>query len=401
MRPFVSAGGREDVSEHFRNSVAIAVDCSVFAYSHGGLASFFRPFLLRMLRTYPQYLFHLVAQENTNMNDWKQFSNARISFYCDTKGLFCGRGRSLRKVWALSAKLHQVKADFLLSPYYAFFISPRYRHRSIITVHDTCFWDVPQFFSSKDRWLHKAFMIWNARLASCILTVSETSKKRLLCNISCLAENSILVVYNAWEGKGALSSLKQVHCSRLQSFLKNAPEKLLLSSGGFSGTKNVYTVLKALRLAVDRRGDIGLVLTGNARYAGELWQMIDWLDLGAHVFPIGVVSDAEMWWLVRERCTAAVCMSEYKGFGRSLVEAMHAGLPLLCSDMPTNREIAGNYPEIYCALHDTDCLSRAMINVADSSRRMPVYDERFSLERNWKFFANCFDAALQNVLDWR
>lgn len=386
------------MTERLRNSVVIAVDCSVFSYSHGGLASFFRPYLLQMLRTYPQHLFCLVAPEHVDMGEWTKFSNAQIELYCDTKTIIWGKGRLWSKIWALSTKLHQVKADFLLSPYYAFFISPRYKHKSIIAVHDTCFWDVPQFFSSKDRWLYKAFMAWNARFTSCVVTVSETSKIRLLRNIPSLSKNSICVIYNAWEENGALAPQEPTPCCRLQYLLKNAPAKLLLSSGGFSGTKNVDTVLKALRLAVDNREDIGLVMTGSARYAGELWSMIDSLDLSAHVFPTGIVSDAEMCWLLCERCAAAVCMSEYEGFGRSIVEAMRAGLPLLCSDIPTNREVAGDYPEVYCAIRDVELLSQSILNVVDSPRRVPVFDERFSLERNWVIFSSCIDAVLQAVL---
>ncbi|WP_459823009.1 glycosyltransferase family 4 protein [Desulfomicrobium salsuginis] len=386
------------MAEHLRNSVVIAVDCSVFAYSHGGLASFFRPYLLQMLRAYPQYRFYLVAPEIVDLDEWSQFSNVCIAFYCDTKPLFCGKGRSLRKIWELSIKLHQVKADFLLSPYYAFFIPMRYKQKSIITVHDTCFWDVPQFFSSYDRWTHKVLLAWNAHLAYSVLTVSEASKKRLLLNVPGLKEDAVAVVYNAWDDEGDLAQQESSYGSRLQFLLKNAPANLLLSSGGFSGTKNIDIVLKALRLAVDKREDIGLVLTGNARYAGELWQMIDMLELEEHVFPTGVVSDAEMRWLVSERCAAAVCMSRYEGFGRSLVEAMHAGLPLLCSDMSTNREVAGDYPEVYCAIQDVEALSLAMVNVVDSPKRAPVFDERFSLERNWKIFASRIDVVLQEVL---
>lgn len=376
---------------------SVAVDCSVFDYGHGGIASFFRPFLLRLLGEYPQVRFYLVAPESADLSFVERAGNAVPVRYDDSRPLCLGAGRSLRRVLTLTAKLRQVKADALLSPYYAFFIPPRYRNKSVITVHDTCFWDVPQYYSCKDRALHKAFMTWNAFFAKTVLTVSETSKIRLLRNIRGLSPAAVRVVYNAWEGPPSGVPQCPASNSRLAHVLRHAPEKLFLCSGGYSGTKNLDTVLSALKSVVGERGDIGLVLTGNARYEGDLWWKLDRLDLYGHVFPTGVVSPAEMLWLLRERCSAGICMSVYEGFGRSVVETMQAGLPLICSDIPTNREIAGDYPTMYCGVHDTEALGRAVLTVAEALRRTPVFDGRFSVEYNWKTFASSFEAVLAAV----
>lgn len=376
---------------------SVAVDCSVFDYGHGGIASFFRPFLLRLLGEYPQVRFYLVAPESADLSFVERAGNAVPVRYDDSRPLWLGMGKSLRRVLTLSTKLRQVKADALLSPYYAFFIPPRYRNRSVITVHDTCFWDVPQYYSRKNRMLHKAFMAWNVFFAKTVLTVSETSKIRLLRNIRGLSLEAVRVVYNAWEGSPSGVSQCPASDSRLADVLRYAPERLFLCSGGYSGTKNLDTVLSALKSVVGERGDIGLVLTGNARYEGDLWRKLDCLDLYGHVFPTGVVSPAEMLWLLRERCSAGICMSVYEGFGRSVVEAMQAGLPLICSDIPSNREIAGDYPAAYCGVHDTEALGRAILAVAKIHRCPPAFDGRFSMERNWKTFASNFQAVLAAV----
>lgn len=383
--------------EHPVRPLRVAVDCSVFAHAHGGLASFFRPFLLRMIRDYQRVHFFLAVPQSASTAFLPQTGNVSLLLYDNTKPLCFGVGRSLRHPLALGAALRKAQADMLLSPYYSFFIPFLYRHASVITVHDTCFWDMPHLFPGKDRLLHKAFMVWNSLWAQKILTVSETSKRRLLRNFSRLSPEKISVVYNAWEDSPPSAVEAPAPGSRLEYSLRHAPEHLFLCSGGFSAVKNVLTILKALKLALADRDDLGLVLTGNARYVPEAWRMIDALNLHAHVFPTGVLSDAEMAWLTAERATAGICMSEYEGFGRSLVEAMRVGLPLICSDMPTNREIAGEYPDVYCGVHDPTTLCRAMLNVVETGKRPPVFAERFSFSRNWNIFSDILNAVMRSA----
>ena len=55
----------------------------------------------------------------------------------------------------------------------------------------------------------------------------------------------------------------------------------------------------------------------------------------------GYAPDAVVHGLYR-RAAAVVCPSVYEGFGLPLVEAMAAGAPLVCSDIPVFREVAAD-----------------------------------------------------------
>lgn len=366
-------------------SPCIAVDCSVFSYSHGGLASFFRPFLQRLLAEFHACRFILVAPERISLDFLQSMHNWSRASYDDTNPLVCGRGASFRPPVALSHALHKVKADYLVSPYYAFLIPPRYRNRSMIFLHDTCFWDIPECFSKKDILLHKGFMAWNKNMAKYVGTVSATSKNRILKNFPGLPAEKIKIIHNTWADntpRGAHSG------ERLSFLLQHAPQYLFLNSGGYSRSKNVNIILYALKKIVDAGADAGLVVTGTARYSAEFWKIIDDLDLYKHVIPVGVIADSEMEWLLRERVSASVCMSLYEGFGRSLVEAMRVGLPLISSDIPTSREIAGAYPFAYCEGNDVEGLATAMQQVMSVARNKPMLDNRFRIETNWEILKN-------------
>ena len=54
----------------------------------------------------------------------------------------------------------------------------------------------------------------------------------------------------------------------------------------------------------------------------------------------------------------------YEGFGFAQIECMSVGLPIILSDIPTNREISRDYG-LYFNLKDEDSLIRGMSDVVN------------------------------------
>jgi glycosyltransferase involved in cell wall biosynthesis len=59
-------------------------------------------------------------------------------------------------------------------------------------------------------------------------------------------------------------------------------------------------------------------------------------------------------------CTAFCWPTLYEGFGLAAVEALIAGAPVVCSDIPVNREVLGDLA-IYTDPHDVEQMAKAII----------------------------------------
>lgn len=123
---------------------------------------------------------------------------------------------------------------------------------------------------------------------------------------------------------------------------EGTPETYVLHVGTLEPRKNLPTLLAAMRLLHRRGRSVPLVLAG--RYG---WQSDDlrseveraaaegWLHHHGYVTPDHLLA------LYRHAAAAAV-PSFYEGFGLPALEAMGAGAPVVLSDIPVLREVAGD-----------------------------------------------------------
>jgi len=87
-------------------------------------------------------------------------------------------------------------------------------------------------------------------------------------------------------------------------------------------------------------------------------QMARHSELNRKLYLIRDASDSDVDWLYRHS-DALIMASEAEGFGLPIVEARQRALPVICSDIPVFREIAGSGTRFF-ALHDVDDLCRAV-----------------------------------------
>ena len=168
--------------------------------------------------------------------------------------------------------------------------------------------------------------------ARAILTPSETVRTELLEGRD-VAQDAVHVTHEA-------SRLDGVALGELPPAV---PERFVLHVGTIEPRKNVAILLAAwprLRALVPDAPP--LVLCGKlgwlhasiedalARASAEGWLIC-----------LGYVPD-EVVHRLYDRAAAVVCPSVYEGFGLPLVEAMAAGAPLVCSDIPVFREVAAD-----------------------------------------------------------
>ncbi len=124
-------------------------------------------------------------------------------------------------------------------------------------------------------------------------------------------------------------------------------EPYFVALGTIEARKNHLLLLQLWRQMAEARLEQlpRLVLIGQRGWECE--QVLDLLErcpaLHGRVLELGNCGDAELAnWLHHAR--ALLFPSFVEGFGMPLVEALHAGVPVLASDLPVFREIAGSVP---------------------------------------------------------
>ncbi|MDI1294460.1 MAG: glycosyltransferase family 1 protein [bacterium] len=112
--------------------------------------------------------------------------------------------------------------------------------------------------------------------------------------------------------------------------------------------KNHLLLLNLWRRLIEELGDRAPVLVLVGRRGWENENVIDILERGeslrGHVIEAGEVSDGQMQALVAH-AQAMLMPSFAEGFGMPIVEALAAGVPVICSDISAHREVGGDAPD--------------------------------------------------------
>lgn len=247
--------------------------------------------------------------------------------------LFAGRvTRILRRLEPLLIAAHG--ADVLFAPNY--FLPRRFslaRGALVATVHDLGFREVP--WTLREETLQELGERFDRTLARAdrLITVSGAVRRELI-DHGYFGADRIHVVRH---GPGQLASVPATEPTT------EIPQRFALHVGTLEPRKNVATLLACWRLLRERLADAPVLLlcgrygwkTEAIRRDIETGQSEGWLR------HLGYVSDQELATLYH-RAAVVVFPSLYEGFGLPAVEAQWAGAPLVCSDLPVLREVAGD-----------------------------------------------------------
>jgi glycosyltransferase involved in cell wall biosynthesis len=125
---------------------------------------------------------------------------------------------------------------------------------------------------------------------------------------------------------------------------------------------------------------------------GDLFKRLDQGEfMNVSIFERGPVSDRE----VREAMAGARALlfpSLAEGFGLPVAEALAAGLPVICSDLPALREAGGDGP-LYLPAEDRAAWSAAVLAL---SRGGPAMAPRFAA-RTWEDHFGTVEAAIRDI----
>jgi glycosyltransferase involved in cell wall biosynthesis len=214
----------------------------------------------------------------------------------------------------------------------------------VVTVHDTAPELFPESFPARGRHFHRQGLAAAARRADLVLTVSAAAAEEITRH-STIRSDRIRVVPNG------VSPLHIEPARRLELLTARglAGRPYVLWVGSLEPRKGVATLVAAMARLQRRRGQVPSGSEGGAQlvlvgYPGWLTDALvpaaERAALGDDLHQLGPVSEEELWSLYGGAAVFAF-PSRHEGFGLPVLEAMSQGAPVVASDIPAIREVAG------------------------------------------------------------
>lgn len=234
-------------------------------------------------------------------------------------------------------------------------------YKSILTVHDTVSLDYLNHNFLKRflvKWLWFKFPLM---IADKVVCISETTKTYLE---KYSKRKDFVVIYNAvdptiqYKETAPIGPIANILCI------------------GTSPNKNLLRTFQALK-------DVKCVITIIGKLSEELKLRLK--ELGIKYINKSNLTDAELY-EEYYNCDIVSFCSLFEGFGMPVIEAHQAGCPVVCSNLPVIKEIAGDAAS-FCNPYDIDSIHDAFMRIiSDESYRMELVKKgrenvtRFSAE---------------------
>ena len=250
-------------------------------------------------------------------------------------------------IHALYKPLNWPKADFACGGLDVMFMpSPQMLPLSrkcakVTTFHDLIFLIYPKYFTYSSRlWQWQMNYPYEARTSDIVIAVSEATKKDILRFTRARADRIRTIPEGVGEEYFAVPPPELLLAVKAKF---NLPDKYLFFVGNIEPRKNLSTVIRALyELKLSSSDTIKLVLAGGKSWlADDLYQAIDELGLKDDVIFTGWVTEQEKIAMLHN-AEALVFPSYYEGFGLMILEAFACRCPVICSNVSSLPEVAGD-----------------------------------------------------------
>ncbi len=252
------------------------------------------------------------------------------------------RLRPARLVWeqtVLPLQTARLRLDVLFSPGFS---SPMVcRGRKVTVIHDLQHKRQPENFGFLERKAWDA-MVWSSvQFSDALVAVSETSRQDLI-DVYRADPARIHVVHHGVEPAFFDIADAREHDPTLLSQTGLPDCRYLLAVSTIHPHKNWLRLLEAYVSLVKDGRDEHLVVAGLAgKASGDVAVRLQDPQLASRVHLLGWQPRSILVALFQS-AEALVFPSTFEGFGMPVLEAMAAGVPVACSDIPPLREVAGD-----------------------------------------------------------
>ncbi len=236
--------------------------------------------------------------------------------------------------------LHENGVDVLLCP----FAAPTYAEHGIPVVSVICdlqHKDYPQFFSDQEIRAREFFLGEVKSKADAIICISESTKKSVIHHLNTNPDKTF-VIHICIQSRLARNDRSTV--KRHLHDLRIDRRQYMFYPANFWPHKNHQMLITAYGMYVARnpKSKIDLVFTGSLDAAQQNVQdKITRMGLDKRIHFLGYLPEEQLT-SVWQGCSFLIFPSLYEGFGIPVLEAMQFGKPVLCSNVTSLPEVAGD-----------------------------------------------------------
>jgi len=254
----------------------------------------------------------------------------------------------------------------------------------VVSLHDLYPYDEPNNFGFPKVFFNRVFLQQCLKEVDCVACVSETTRTRLRARFPRSAYRKALVVHNCV----TIDSVDPV-----LPFEKRDTFALMIAQ--HRKNKNIPLAIKAFEELIQknkRHNHLSLMVIGNeGPETGAIKSLIEQRSLETSIELVDGVTDGQLRWLYTN-CEFLMVPSSIEGFGLPIVEGLFCGCRIVCSDIPTFREVGGDACH-YFDLH-AEAGPSAMVQAICKALREPAMPakhlDRFVMENVAREYATLY-----------
>ena len=294
----------------------------------------------------------------------------------------------------LSGEMLRRPPDVLFVPAHVLpLVHPR---RSVVTVHDLGYLYHPEAHTRTQNLYLRWSTRYNARAAAHLLADSEATRRDLVRRYGVPPEK-ITVAYPGYDERLAPVTDPAALAAVRARYGLTGPYLLYL--GTLHPRKNLSRLIQAFYNLQPATCNLQLVLAGKKGWLyDDIFAQVRALGLTERVIFTGYVPDDDLPALL-SGALAFVYPSLYEGFGFPVLEAMACGAPVVCSNVSSLPEVAGDAALLVDPL-DTAALAAALARlVGDEGLRRELRERGFRQVRkfSWRRCAGQVLGVLERV----
>jgi glycosyltransferase involved in cell wall biosynthesis len=224
------------------------------------------------------------------------------------------------------------------------FTAPTYAEPGIPVVSIVCdlqHKDYPQFFNNDEIYAREAFIGEVQRKADAIICISESTRQSVISHLKAEHDKTFTIHICIHSRLGGYDTSK---VARHLRDLRIDGRPYMFYPANFWPHKNHHMLITAYGMYVSRypKSQVDLVFTGALDEAQhKLRDNIRRMGLEERIHFLGYLPEDQLT-AVWHGCSFLVFPSLYEGFGIPVLEAMQFGKPVLCSNVTSLPEVAGD-----------------------------------------------------------